>query len=150
MPPLCKGAHETTRQWRNKPHDTVSPARNKPGRGKGIYLLSNAQTDFTRPEIAVMGLEQYFDGILISSEIGYKKPAMEFYNALFTQYSLKPEECLMIGNDEGSDITGGIAAGMDTLYIHTEISPELIGESKAMYAVMDGDWRKARELLLRE
>ena len=119
-------------------------------RGKGIYLLSNAQTDFTRPEIAVMGLEQYFDGILISSEIGYKKPAMEFYNALFTQYSLKPEECLMIGNDEGSDITGGIAAGMDTLYIHTEISPELIGESKAMYAVMDGDWRKARELLLRE
>ena len=119
-------------------------------RGKGIYLLSNAQTDFTRPEIAVTGLEPYFDGILISSEEGYKKPAKEFYDRLFSHFSLNPRECLMVGNDESSDIAGAIAAGMDTLYIHTEISPPLIGESKATYAVMDGDWSKVREYLLAE
>lgn len=118
--------------------------------GKGIYLLSNAQTDFTRPEIAVTGLEPYFDGILISSEEGYKKPAKEFYDRLFSRFSLNPRECLMVGNDESSDIAGAIAAGMDALYIHTEISPPLIGESKATYAVMDGDWSKVREYLLAE
>ena len=69
---------------------------------------------------------------------------------MFSHFSLNPLECLMVGNDESSDIAGAIAAGMDTLYIHTEISPPLIGESKATYAVMDGDWSKVREYLLAE
>jgi len=116
-------------------------------RGKGVYLLSNAQTDFTRPEIAMMGLESYFDAVLISSEEGYKKPAKEFYEILLHRYSLKPQESLMVGNDEGSDIAGAAAVGMDTLYIHTEISPQITGESKATYVVSDGDWSKVRTLL---
>jgi len=117
-------------------------------REKGVYLLSNAQTDFTRPEIAMTGLEPFFDGILISSEEGYKKPAAEFYRCLFERFSLDPRECLMVGNDEGSDIAGGIAVGMDTFYIHTEISPELAEKSKADFVVMDGNWGKVSELLL--
>ena len=121
--------------------------QNLKARGRGIYLLSNAQTDFTRPEIAMMGLEAYFDGILISSEVGYKKPAKEFYDRLFSEFGLKAEECLMVGNDEYSDIAGAIRAGMDSLYIHTEISPEMTGESKATYAVMDGDWSKVVKIL---
>jgi len=118
-------------------------------KGKGIYLLSNAQRDFTRPELTMTGLADYFDGILISSEVGYKKPAPEFFDQLFRTFGLKPEECLMIGNDEYSDIEGAIRAGMDSLYIHTAISPELEGESKADYAVMDGDWSKVAALLER-
>ena len=47
-------------------------------RGKGIYLLSNAQTDFTRPEIEMLGLTGYFDGIFISSEQGCRKPSPRF------------------------------------------------------------------------
>ena len=43
-------------------------------RGRKIYLLSNAQSDFTRPEIEMLGLTHYFDGIVLSSEQGCKKP----------------------------------------------------------------------------
>ena len=110
--------------------------------------MSNAQTDFTRPEFDLMGLADFFDGILISSEEGYKKPAKEFYDRLFTRFGLKPENCLMVGNDEFSDIAGAIQVGMDSLYIHTEISPNITEESKATYAIMDGDWRKAAEIML--
>ena len=116
-------------------------------RGKGVYLLSNAQTDFTRPELAMTGLEQYFDGIVISSEVGFKKPAPEFYAYLFDRFGLKAEECLMVGNDETSDIAGAIRAGMDSLYIHTEISPQTPVQGLATYSVMDGDWRKVAGLL---
>ena len=48
-------------------------------RGKGVYLLSNAQRDFTRPEMELLGLTECFDGILISSEEGCKKPSSEFF-----------------------------------------------------------------------
>ena len=133
---LCvyEGVHETLRELKS--------------RGKGVYLLSNAQSDFTRPELVMTGLEQYFDGILISSEIGFKKPAKEFYECLFQTFELKPEECLMVGNDETSDIAGAMRAGMDSFYIHTEISPQTLVQGLATYSVMDGDWKKVGKLLL--
>ncbi len=116
--------------------------------GKGVYLLSNAQTDFTRPEIEMMGLTDFFDGIFISSEAGCKKPSKEFFEKLLNEFNLNPKECLMMGNDETADIEGAILVGMDSLYIHTEYSPELEGECKATYAVLDGDWDRAAKILL--
>ncbi len=117
-------------------------------KGKGVYLLSNAQTDFTRPEIEMMGLTEYFDDIFISSEAGYKKPSKEFYKRLLDTFSLDPKTCLMVGNDETADIAGAVIMGMDSLYLHTECSPELEEESKATYVVMDGDWKKVSKILL--
>ena len=33
-------------------------------RDRKLYLLSNAQTDFTRPEIEMLGLTRFFDGLV--------------------------------------------------------------------------------------
>ena len=67
--------------------------------GKGVYLLSNAQTDFTRPEIEMLGLTKYFDGIFISSEEGCRKPSPLFFERLLERFGLDPGESIMIGND---------------------------------------------------
>ena len=64
--------------------------------GKKIYLLSNAQALFTRAELQMTGLEGYFDGILLSSDAGFKKPSREFYGLLSKRYGLRPEESLMV------------------------------------------------------
>lgn len=118
-------------------------------RGKGVYLLSNAQTDFTRPEIEMLGLTGYFDGIFISSEQGCRKPSPFFFERLMKRYALRPSESIMIGNDERADIAGARHVGMDALYIHTEISPEEYGRVEATYRVMDGDFRRIRHLVLK-
>lgn len=118
--------------------------------GKGIYLLSNAQTDFTRPEIEMLGLTEYFDGIFISSEQGCRKPSPVFFERLLERFGLDPAESIMIGNDEEADIAGANRVGMDTLYIHTAISPKEYGKVEATYRVMDGDFRKIRELVLKQ
>lgn len=116
--------------------------------GKKVFLLSNAQSDFTRPEIELLGLTEYFDGIMISSEEGCRKPSPVFFKRLTERYGLMPENCLMIGNDVNTDIRGAETVGMDTLYIHTETSPQLIGKPDATYAVPDGNWHKAAKILL--
>ena len=117
-------------------------------KGRNLYLLSNAQTDFTRPELDILGLTPYFDGILISSEQGCRKPSLEFFNCLLKTFSLKPSECIMIGNDEAADIAGASLAGMDSLYFHTDISPREYGRVPAVYRVLDGDFAKVRSFLL--
>jgi len=119
-------------------------------RGRKIFLLSNAQTDFTRPEIEMLGLTSYFDGIVLSSEQGCKKPSPVFFRRLLEQFCLNPAESIMIGNDEAADIAGAQSVGMDTLYIHTDISPEEYGNVRATYRVMDGDFRKIGRMLLED
>ena len=116
--------------------------------GKKVFLLSNAQSDFTRPEIELLELTDCFDGILISSEEGCRKPSPVFFKRLTERYGLTPGNCLMMGNDVNTDIRGAKAVGMDTLYIHTETSPQLMGKPDATYVVPDGNWHKAAEILL--
>lgn len=73
-----------------------------------------------------------------------------FFRRLLEQYGLEPLESIMIGNDEAADIAGAQSVGMDTLYIHTEISPEEYGKVQATYRVMDGDFRKIAGLILKD
>lgn len=115
--------------------------------GSKVYLLSNAQRIFTAYEMNLLKISQYFDGILISSEYGTKKPDIRFFNTLLEEYALNPKECIMIGNDAKSDIAGAKAAGMDTYYIHSNISPECEKEPDATYCQMEMDIEKVCHVL---
>lgn len=87
--------------------------------GKKVYLLSNAQRMFTEPEMRMLGIYDSFDGILLSSDAGVKKPSFYFYDTLFQKYGLKKEESIMIGNEYRADIQGALAYGIDSMYIFT-------------------------------
>ena len=91
--------------------------------GFRLWLLSNAQQIFTAYELRLLDLEQYFDGIYLSSDYGCRKPDRRFYRALLEEQQLDPRRCLMIGNDRETDIAGAKAAGMATLYMHTNLTP---------------------------
>lgn len=118
-------------------------------KGKKIYLLSNAQRSFTVPELKMMGLYDYFDGIFISSDLCASKPSVDFFDALFKKYKLKKIESIMIGNDFISDISGAYEFGIRSLYIHQEISSPITGKLLSDWSVMDGDFRKVKPLILR-
>ena len=118
-------------------------------KGKGIYLLSNAQRLFTESELKVLGIYDLFDGIYISSDKGVKKPSPEFMEMLLKEYNLDKSKSIMIGNDCSSDIAVANACGMDSLFIHANISPPLPKEIPATYAIIDGDFRKVAPLILK-
>ncbi|MCH5260340.1 MAG: HAD family hydrolase [Lachnospiraceae bacterium] len=90
---------------------------------RGVYLLSNAQRIFTEYELFYLGIHDLFDGILISSDYGCKKPDERFYKILAEKYGVSAAESLMIGNDMDTDIAGAARAGMDSFYIRSAISP---------------------------
>ena len=118
-------------------------------KGKKIYLLSNAQRKFTENELNMFELTKYFDGIVISSDELCSKPDKEYYNTLFERYNLEKEKSIMIGNDYISDIKGAYDFGIDSLYIHQSISPEIKGKLYSNYSVMDGDVFKIKKLIVK-
>lgn len=99
--------------------DTMPLLRGLREAGKRIFLLTNAQAAFTWPELRFLGLDTPFDGILISSEAGMRKPSPSFYQRLLDAYSLDPAETIMTGNDHQCDCRGADRAGLDSLYIFT-------------------------------
>jgi putative hydrolase of the HAD superfamily len=118
-------------------------------KGKRIYLLSNAQRTFTENELNMLGLTDYFDGICISSDEECSKPDTNYFKILFDRYGLEKSESIMIGNDFRSDIGGAADFGIDSLYIHQSISPEIDGELRSTYTVMDGNVFKIKELTVK-
>lgn len=97
--------------------------------GCRLWLLSNAQRVFTEYELRALGLLEQFDRIYISSDFGFRKPDARFFRTLIENEGLEPHKCLMIGNDRETDIAGAKAAGLATVYMHTNITPP--GQSPA-------------------
>lgn len=116
---------------------------------KKIYLLSNAQSCFTAPEIRLMDLEDKFDGIVLSSDEHTRKPDTAFYQIIFDRYNINLKESIMIGNDSIADIKGAYDAGLDSLYIHSNISPDIEDKLLSTYSIMDGDFTKVKDMILR-
>ncbi len=92
-------------------------------KGYRLWLLSNAQRAFTAYELRALKLTDCFDGILLSSDYQCRKPDVRFFRALLETHGLHAENCLMIGNDRDTDIAGAQHAGIDTLYMHTNLTP---------------------------
>ncbi len=91
--------------------------------GRGIYLLSNAQAVFSRPEIEQLGLPPYFDGMSLSSDEGRMKPDPEFMEGLLAKRGLDRRECVMVGNDFSSDAASALACGMDCVILNNAKRP---------------------------
>lgn len=92
-------------------------------KGYRLWLLSNAQRAFTAYELRLLGLEEFFDGIYLSSDYHCRKPDLRFFRALLDDQRIDPTHCLMIGNDLDTDIAGAKNAGLSTLYMHTNLTP---------------------------
>ena len=115
--------------------------------GAGLYLLSNAQSCFTLPELRALGLAEAFDGILISSDAHVKKPSPKIMEMLLTRYGLAVGESLMIGNDQRSDVAVAHAVGMDALYLQTGTSGVYDPALRAEYELLDGEFSRLPSLL---
>ena len=118
-------------------------------KGYRLWLLSNAQEVFTRYELRHLGLWDAFDGVYISSSFGFRKPDVRFFRSLLEEQQLDPKQCLMIGNDRETDIAGAKAAGLDTFYMHTALTPnDQSPADPANPMEFEGDdWERIAEIL---
>lgn len=56
--------------------------------------------------------------LMISSEVGWRKPAPQFFTAVADAMACPPKQILLIGDDRANDIEPARAAGMQTLLVN--------------------------------
>ena len=116
-------------------------------RGRRVWLLSNAQAIFTRPELRRLGIDRLFDGVYLSSDYGVKKPDRRFFERLLRERAVDPKRAVMVGNDGACDIAPARALGLAAVYIRSNISPREPAP-EAELRLMSMDLEKVRAFLL--
>lgn len=94
-----------------------------------LFLASNGTATVQHSRLTSAGLYPYFEKVFVSQELGYNKPAKEFFDACAAQIpGYAPEKALMVGDSLSSDILGGINAGLPTCWVnpHHKSHPENI------------------------
>lgn len=95
------------------------------GESYSLGLVSDAQWVFSEPEIRFLGLERYFDAVVLSSRYYVSKPAPQIYSHALKAMKLGPAQALYVGNDLAKDVPGPQAIGMPVVVVHREGPPPL-------------------------
>ncbi|MFD0896744.1 YjjG family noncanonical pyrimidine nucleotidase [Loigolactobacillus binensis] len=85
--------------------------------GYHLFVASNGIGQTQRKRLTASGLITYFDDIFVSEELQAQKPTPEFFKRAAAQIpNFKSAQTLMIGDSLTSDIKGGAASGLDTVW----------------------------------
>ena len=71
-------------------------------------------------KLKAMGLEEYFEKVISSEDLGHFKPSRTPFKALIDSLKLKPEEILYVGDSYSKDVLGSKKAGMHTCLIFSD------------------------------
>lgn len=84
---------------------------------KDMAIITNGIAKTQHGRFEKTGTKKYFKHIFISQEMRKQKPDKAFFDEVLDTIGKEPEECLVIGDSEKSDIKGAINAGIDSVYI---------------------------------
>lgn len=86
-------------------------------RQASLALITNGLSEVQRARIRRLGLDEFFEAIVISAEVGAAKPGTEIFDITFEALeSPDRETALMVGDNLSSDIQGGINYGIATCW----------------------------------
>ena len=120
---ICSVFRTLSMEWLRLYPTTLSTLHMLKERSCNLYLLSNAQSAFTRPELDMLGLTGFFDDIFISSEHSIKKPDAAFLQKLIDKHNLPPNDTVMVGNEVEADMLLADRCGIPGILLNTAEQP---------------------------
>jgi len=81
-----------------------------------LAVVSDGQSVWALPEMRAMGIDSYFDPIVISSDYGFRKPDPRLFQAALDGIGAGTEEVLFVGNDMYRDVFGARQMGIRTVF----------------------------------
>jgi HAD superfamily hydrolase (TIGR01493 family) len=84
-----------------------------------VALVSNFDHGPTARRILdEQGLAPHFEAVLISAEVGWRKPKPEVFHRVLDQMGVAPERTIFVGDNAEIDVGGAKAVGMTTIWIN--------------------------------
>ncbi|MCC2377672.1 HAD-IA family hydrolase [Bacillus wiedmannii] len=85
-----------------------------------IGIITNGSTHRQKAKIINTNLNNYFDTIIISEEVGLSKPDKRIFELALNKLNMQPEDVLFIGDDLEKDIAGPQNANINGVWFNPQ------------------------------
>jgi len=91
-----------------------------------LGIITNGGSETQRRKIRAAGLSEVFphDRVWVSAEVGKAKPDPEIFQIALQSLNVPAGNCLFVGDHEGNDLKGAIAAGLRASLVKTALDGE--------------------------
>ena len=116
LPRLLAEMYRAASRFRLQPYPGVVDTIRQLHQNYHLAIVSDGQTAYAVPELNTVGLAGYFDPIIISGDVGVRKPHERLFTDALTAMKMTPSEVLFVGNDMYRDVYGAKRVGMTTVF----------------------------------
>jgi len=85
--------------------------------GYPLGVVSDAQKVFCLEEAEILGLNRFFDCIVLSTQFGFRKPDPRLFTIACALVDIPPVDAVYIGNDPETDVKGAKQIGMRAILL---------------------------------
>lgn len=83
-----------------------------------LGIITNGDSIQQRQKLEQLGIQAYFQTVVVSGDIGVSKPNPEIFIEACKIASVRPEECLFIGDNLAVDILASEKIGMRGIWLN--------------------------------
>ncbi len=110
----CFGAE---RRSRHELFDDARAALEAVAESYSLALVTNGASCLQREKLQAVGLSEYFESVVVSSDLGVAKPSVAIFAHALDQLRVKGEHATMVGDSLTRDVEGAIAAGLRGIWL---------------------------------
>lgn len=85
-----------------------------------LHLITNGFAETQKRKLQNTGLDQYFQSLTISEEVGAQKPSVKIFEHALKNAGSKESDGTYVGDHLEADVKGGINAGWKVYWLSTE------------------------------
>ena len=102
-----------------------------------LAVVSDAQSAWARAELHAVGLDGYFDPVVVSGDHGYRKPDRRLFRFALDGMGVAAGNALYVGNDMYRDIYGAQQAGLTTVMFDSDQGVKVYRDCVPDYTITD-------------
>tara|TARA_B110000444_G_scaffold246166_1_gene267401 strand:- start:2183 stop:2881 length:699 start_codon:yes stop_codon:yes gene_type:complete len=111
-------------------------------RGHRMFILTNGFEEVQHLKVERSGLSSYFQMVLTSDALGYKKPNPKIFDLALQMTKERAENTVMIGDNLEADVVGAREVGWSQIYFNPDSNPhseKVTHEIKRLTEILDID-----------
>lgn len=123
---LARELGERFGQERRKRHEPFADARDcleHLGGSHTLALVTNGACCLQREKLTESGLDQHFDVVVISAQLGFGKPDVRVFEHVLRRLDCDAQHAVMIGDSLARDVDGALAAGLCGVWVNRRGDP---------------------------
>lgn len=98
-------------------------------------LITNGASDTQRNTLRILGIEEKFDTVVISGEVGIAKPDPSIFGLALQKLGVEPENAWHVGDSLGTDVAGALDAELVAVWLNRAEVSRNEGDPKPDYEI---------------